>query len=284
MSGSSRVRSALSSGWSSAATLELEGAVELGPEVGQRALVHLAARVVEVLLEELLVERLDVDVEAEVVPVQGHVGEVAARRRHPGGAEPVVGQALAHVRRILLRVVEGELVEAEDLLAGHVLVELHLERRLLLRQRAEEALLAQPDLPVLLAVDRQVGLEVGERALERLGQAVAAQDVEHRAGLAAQRVPVGAGHLDLDLEQVVGVEQGAVVDRAAGVGAGIRLVPTSAFIVTRAGGGGGQGRGDGNGDSPHPERHGQESCTGRARASARHRVLPAWDYSTTAFS
>lgn len=130
------------------------------------------------------------------------------------------------------------MVEAVEVAARLVLVELDPQRRLDVVERAQEALLADADPFAAHAVDGEAGGEERERALERPGHAVADEDVEQVPALGAQRVPVGGLHLHGDLEDAIGIEEtrGGI----GGIGHGERLVPPA--------GGGQDGGGDGQQD------------------------------------
>ena len=101
----------------------------------------------EPLLQGDVVQRLDVEVDAEVFAVQDR------RRRSPsgggdaGGAKRFVGEDLVDHRGVLDHVVERHLLQAEELLAVDELVELDLEGGLFgqVAERPVPALEADPD-------------------------------------------------------------------------------------------------------------------------------------------
>ena len=78
----------------------------------------------EALFEGDLVERLDVGVEPDVLPVEADVGVARARRRRPEGAEGEVGERLVRHRLVLDHVVERHLPQPEE---GVGFFELQLE-------------------------------------------------------------------------------------------------------------------------------------------------------------
>ena len=178
------------------ALVELELAVDI---LAEAAVVEVAARVLEVPLQEVAVERLLQHIEAEVAPVHHHARVLDARRGLTGAAEDLGGDPLAQQRLVLHRVVEMELREPVPRLGvaepvdvdgeGGTVVELAEAPRRALELHA----CLRGDHALTLAHDaRRVGARLRAELLHRLGrefdrEARDARTLEERARIVTQR-------------------------------------------------------------------------------------------------
>ena len=188
------------------AGVELEVLVNVPQEA---SVVEVAGGIGVVAGKEGTVEALFQHVEPEVPAIEREQGVRRARRRDAGPAVQVAADQLGHAAGILHRVVEVELVEPKDLLAGHELVGVQGEGRVFVDAPggAGRALHAHADaLP-----------GVGSNA-EGGGNGL--------SGLAAEGVQLGRGdgHIEAqdgaleDLVRWVGLEVGGVQRRGRGHG------------------------------------------------------------------
>ena len=149
----------------------------------------------------VLVERLDIGINAEWFAVHAYERKVAVRRRQSRCAKKLVADELMDSRAVLIVVVQRERVHAGEHLLLFVLIDLNLERRAVVVERADEPFLANGHLADVGAVDCQVRGHIVERFLLLRWRDVGAQGLDHRPVLRSQLVPVPGIDLQVDFDQ-----------------------------------------------------------------------------------